>query len=132
VKLLRRVLYWGAAVSALSGVALTLVPSLLLHRIFQQAPAQEWTWARISGIEAVSLAMLMVLVAHRIEDLWWFCWAFAAAEGGIALVSALHAVFGLPEGSSAAFWWILAGVTGALTAGLLAGLARTGLERPPV
>jgi len=48
------------------------------------------------------------------------------------LVSTTHALLGLPEGSSAALWWILAGVTGVLTVGLLAGLARTGLERPPV
>src|SRR5512132_3531800 len=36
VKLLRRVLHWGAAASAASGVGLTLFPSLIVHRFFEQ------------------------------------------------------------------------------------------------
>ncbi len=73
--------------------------------------------------------MLMVMVAHRIETLWWFTWAFVLTEGALALLTTLNALFGLPRGSDALLWWLFAGVSAAFAAAMLVGLARTGLER---
>ena len=129
VKLLRRVLHWGAAASAASGVGLTLFPSLIVHRFFEQNHANEYAWVRIAGIEAVGLGLLMVLVAHRIEELWWFSWAFVLTSGGIAVYSALKALFDVPADSSTILWWLIAGTTGGFAVALLVGLAMTGTER---
>lgn len=130
MKLLRRVLYWEAAVWTLAGAALSLFPRPILHLAFDQPHAVEYAWVRITGIQAVGLALLMILVAHRIEDLWWFSWAFVLTGGGVALLCALNALFGLPRGASALLWWLMAGIDGLFTGLLLAGLAKTGIERP--
>jgi hypothetical protein len=39
--------------------------------------------------------------------------------------------FGLPDGVSPLLWWVFAALSTAFTIGLLAGLAKTGTERPP-
>ena len=44
----------------------------------------------------------------------------------------LKALFGLPDGASTLIWWLFALAGTAFTAGLLAGLAKTGTERPPL
>jgi hypothetical protein len=45
-------------------------------------------------------------------------------------VFAINAMFGVPEGAAAWPWWILAGVSAAVGAGLLAGLGIAGQEKP--
>ena len=74
----------------------------------------------------------MVLVARRLTELWWFTWAFVIATAGSAIIAALDALFGLPEGASPLLWWVFAALSTAFTVGLLAGLAKTGTERPPL
>jgi hypothetical protein len=72
----------------------------------------------------------MVLVAHRIEDLWWWSWAFALVTIGIAAVSLLNAAFGLSPGQPASFWWLFAAVAVLSALGLLAGLYISSQEQP--
>lgn len=132
VDLLRRVLYAEAGVWAVAGVALAAAPRFVLVTLFDQSPAPDYGWVRITGIEAFALALLMVLVGHRIEDLWWWSWAFVIPTGLLALVAVLNAAFGLPPTSSTVLWWIMAAVGALFTGGLLWGLARTGREREPV
>jgi len=43
----------------------------------------------------------------------------------------LTALFGLPDRDSPLLWWLFAAASMAFTVGLLAGLAKTGTERPP-
>ena len=128
--LLKRVLYWQASLTVASAVGLVLFPSLILHQVFEQNHISEYAWVRIAGIEGVGLGMLMVLVAHHIEELWWFSWAFALTSGGIAVYSTLKALLAVPADSSAVLWWLMAGLEGAFTALLLIGLIMTGLEKP--
>ena len=128
--LLKRVLYWQAAFAAASGVGLVLFPSPILHQIFEQNHISEYACVRVAGLEGIGLGMLMVLVAHHMEELWWFSWAFAITSGSIAVYSTLKALFAVPADSSALLWWIMAGLEGAFTALLLIGLIMTGLERP--
>jgi hypothetical protein len=130
VKLLRQVLYVEAAGLVVYGVIAALFPIWMLETLFDQPTVGEYAWVRMTGIQAIGIAMLMVLVAHRIESLWWFSWAFALTGGAIALLAAINALFGLLDGVSPLFWWLLAAGAAANTAALLLGLGRTGLERP--
>jgi hypothetical protein len=131
MKLLRTVLYLDAAVWALTGTLLIVLPARLLEDVFGQAPMAEYAWVRMAAIEGVGIAMLMVMVANRIENLWWFSWAFVLTEAALTVLAVLHALFGLPPGSGALLWWLFAGVSAAFAAALVLGLGKTGLERTP-
>ena len=121
-----------ALVWAACGIAIAVAPRLVLVTMFDLPPLPDQGYVRIAGVFAFSLSLLMVLVARRLETLWWFAWAFVLATAGSAIVAALNALFGLPEGASPLLWWLFATVSAAFTVGLLAGLAKTGTERPPI
>ena len=129
--LLRRVMILEAAVWAACGVAIAVAPRFVLVTMFDLPELPDQGYVRIAGVFAFSLSLLMVLVARRLETLWWFTWAFVLATAGSAIVAALDAQFGLPVGASALLWWVFAAISTAFTFGLLAGLAKTGTERPP-
>jgi len=130
MNVLRRFLYLMAAVNVLVGLALAILPKFVTKSMFGQVALPEYAWVRIGGIQALGLAMLQVLVAQRSNEVWWWSWAFVIVEGLIAVVAALNALFGLDPGSSAVLWWLIAVVNGALTAGLLWGIGKTGQDRP--
>jgi len=132
VKLLRRVLYWQAALWAATAAALVAVPGWLVERVLDQPPLGEDAWLRITGVTAFALALLMVLVANRLEDVWWWAWAFVILEAGTAAVFVLNALAGLAEGVAAWPWWILGALNALVGAVELAALARTGVEKPVV
>jgi hypothetical protein len=131
VKLLRRVLLWQAALWAAFGVAMAVVPGTVLVDLFGQAPPVDAAFARLAGIAAFCLALNMVLVAQRIEDIWWFSWTFVVLEVGTIAVSLANALGARPAGSGALLWWLLTVVGVAFLALLIAGLAKTGTETPP-
>jgi hypothetical protein len=120
-----------ALVWAACGIAIAVAPRFVLVTVFDLPPLPDQGYVRIAGVFAFSLSLLMVLVARRLETLWWFAWAFVLATAGSAIVAALNALFGLPDGVSPLLWWVFATVSTAFTVGLLAGLAKTGTERPP-
>jgi hypothetical protein len=130
MRLLRTVLYLQAAVYALAGAALAALPRFVVTTMFGQVHYSEYAWVRVTGLEALGLAMFMVLVAQRAPEVWWWSWAFVLPTLLITVVAAANALVGLPEGSSGVLWWILAVVNAAFTAALILGLARTGQERP--
>lgn len=132
MNLLRRVLIIQAIVWAVCGATIVVAPALLLDTIVGLPRVPDQGYVRIAGVFSLSLSMLMVLVARRLGELWWFAWAFVFASAGSALVAALNASFGLPEDASPLLWWLFAAASTAFTVGLLAGLAKTGTERPPV
>jgi hypothetical protein len=120
-----------ALVWAACGIAIAVAPRFVLVTLFDLPPLPDQGYVRIAGVFGFSLSLLMVLVARRLETLWWFAWAFVLAAAGSAIVAALNALFGLPDGVSPLLWWVFAAVSTAFTFGLLAGLAKTGTERPP-
>jgi len=126
---LKRALYLEAAVWAVTGLALSIDPRMILERLFDQ-PTVDPAWTRIVGIQAFGLALLMVLVAHRIEDLWWWSWAFALVTVGITSVAVLNAAFGLSQGQPALLWWLFSAVAVVSSLGLLAGLYLSSQENP--
>ena len=129
--LLRRVLLVQALVWSVCGVAIAVAPRLVLVSSFDLAPFPEYGYVRVAGVFSFSLALLMVLVARRLTEIWWFAWAFVVASAGSGIVAALTALFGLPDGASPLVWWLFAAASMSFTVGLLAGLAKTGTERPP-
>jgi hypothetical protein len=119
-----------AAVWAICGVAIAVAPGLVLVTMFDLAPLGDDGYVRIAGLFSFSLSLLMVLVARRLAELWWFAWAFVIATAGSAMIAGLNAMFGLPDGASPLVWWLFAAASSVFTLGLLAGLAKTGTERP--
>jgi hypothetical protein len=128
--LLRRVLYWQAAVWAASGLLEVAVPRWFLETLFRQPPSPDLAYVRATGVMCVAFALLMVLVAQKLEDVWWWAWVFAITDAGLGTICALNALLGPVEGSAALYWWLLAAVNVVFGAGLLIGLAGAGEERP--
>jgi len=131
VKLLRRVLVWQAALWAGFGLVLVIAPGWVVETVFDQPPLGEEAWLRVSGVMAIALAGMMVLVSHRVEDLWWWSWTFVILEVASSVVLVLNALVGVPEGAASWPWWLLAGVNAGFALIELAALARIGGERPP-
>jgi hypothetical protein len=125
MKTLRRALYLQAAVWAIAGIGLTFIPHVVVVRLFNQPEPSELAWLRILGVNTFGLALLMVLVAQRAEQLWWWAWAFAIVCVGTAGVALLNAAFGLAAGQSSALWWALGVGATALSLDLLFGLYLT-------
>jgi hypothetical protein len=132
VNLLRGTLNWQAAAWALAGLAVLVAPGWVIETALDQPALGEEAWLRVAGVMAVALAAQMVLVARRIEELWWWSWTFALLEVGVAVVVALNAVFGLSEGAAAWPWWALAALSAGFALLDLAAIAKTGTERSPV
>lgn len=129
---LRRVLYFQALVAAVVGAALALFPAFVLETLLDQPPLREYAWVRILGVESVGAALLMVLVGHRADELWWWSWAFVISTAGVAGVFTLNAAFGLEPGAPAWGWWVLAGISWAFASGLVLAMSRAAQERPPI
>ncbi len=121
-----------AAVFFVVGVLLAVAPGLALPsaRVAAGGAVHYPVWVRIAGVEAIGLAMLMTMVAHRVESLWWWSWSFAIVSISLATVFLLNAAFGLAPGQSAAFWWSFAAGAVVLGLGLLYGLFVSSREQP--
>jgi hypothetical protein len=132
VDTLRRVLYVQAGVLFVAGLGLSVAPSLLLPHLLGTPTAflRERAWARIAGVEAIGLSMLMVMVGHRVHELWWWSWAFALTTFAATAVVVLNAAFGLGAGESRLAWWLFALLMLALTSALLYGLYVSSREQP--
>ena len=127
---LRRALKIQAALWALGGIAQVIAPRWFLVTVFRQVPYPDYAYVRVSGVMAIGFALLAILVSQRLEDVWWWAWAFAITDAGVATVTALNALVGKPPASGAGLWWLFAAVNAALAAGLLVGLNRSGDENP--
>jgi hypothetical protein len=131
VALLRRTLYAMAAVWSGSGLVLVAFPRWILVNVFSQVAYPDYAYVRVAGVVAFSTALLMVITAQKLEDMWVFCWAFVVAALGTFVVAVANAAWGHPDGSSPGLWWLFAVASLAFTTGLLSGLAKTGTQRPP-
>lgn len=132
MKLLRRLLKVQAALWAAWSLAIGIAPGWVIEDLFGQPALADDVWIRATAVMGLVLALLMVLVAQRVDELWWWSWAFAVLEVGTATVFALNAAFGVADGAAAWPFWGLALVNGAFGAGLLIGMGLGGQERPIV
>ena len=130
MSLLRRALNLGAGLLAASSLALLIAPGWLIERLLDQAETPGDVWLRLFGAAAFSLALVHVLIVRKLEDLWWWSWTIVAFDLLVAVITVLHVLTGLADGSAAWPWWVAGGVSALLTALCLAGLARAGQERP--
>ena len=130
MKLLQRLLKVQAALWFVWGLATLAAPAWVLEGLLGQPPLSQYAWVRAAGVMGVVLALLMMLVSQKIEDLWWWSWAFAVLEVGLATVFVMTALVGLPDGAAAWPWWLLGALNGALGAGLLMGMGEAGQQRP--
>jgi hypothetical protein len=132
VKLLRATLRWQAALWAVAGLALLVAPGWVVEVVLDQPPLSETAWLRLGGVLAIALSAQMVLVGHRVEELWWWTWTFVLLGAGTALVFLLTALVGLPPGVPAWPWWLLGLLNASFAALEIVALARTGTQRTPV
>lgn len=123
-------LYLQAGAWALAGAVLAIAPGAALAWVSDQRLGHGDVWMRLLGIQTFGLAMLVVLVAHRIDELWWWSWAFAFANVLLAATAVLNLAFGLAPSESVVGWWLLAISTVCFALGLLYGLFVSSRERP--
>jgi hypothetical protein len=128
---LKRALHAQATVWAVAGAALLVAPGWVVESLLRQAPLGESAWIRMLGAQSIGLSMLMVMVARRLEELWWWAWAFELVSLGLALIAVLTAGFGLAPGQSAVAWWLLGAGSLILAIAIVWGLARAAQENPP-
>jgi hypothetical protein len=127
--LLRRTLSVGALLLLGFSIPLLVIPGPLVEGLLGQAPTED-VWLRLLGAAGIALAMFHVLILRKLEDLWWWTWAFVVFDGSSALIALLHAALGLSAGSSAWPWWLYGAGSAAFAVVYVAGLARAGQERP--
>lgn len=132
MKLLSRTLKAQGGLWALLGLVLLVKPGLVVEQVLGLPPAPETALLRVLGVASVVLAMLMVLVAQHVDETWWWAWAFALLEAGVASVCLLHVLLGAGESAPSLPWWV-AGLVSVMFGALdLAGMGRAGQEKPIV
>ena len=127
---LRRALLAFAVVWGACGLAIATLPRWILVGWFSQVPYPDYTYVRICGVASMGMAMLAVLVSRKLDDIWWWSWAFAFTCVLVAVITAMHALLGPPPGSGSLLWWLFAGVSAVLAASLMLGMGRAGQEKP--
>jgi hypothetical protein len=129
---LRRVLKVQAALWAVTGALLAVVPVFTLDTLLDQPVPAEGAWLRMLGVACVVVALFMVLVSQHAAETWWWAWGFAILEAGVATVAVLNAALGVPDGAPAWPWWVLG--VGSIASGALdlVGIARAGQAEPIV
>jgi len=132
MSILRRALLLFAGIWAVCGIATAVVPRWLLVSLFDQPPYPDYAYVRICGVAAIGSSALALMISRRLDDVWWWSWAFVLQAAATALVTALHALLSVPDGGAAWFWWLFSATNAALTALLVTGLARAGVEKPIV
>jgi hypothetical protein len=130
MSLLRRVLTMGALVLAVVSVPLVVVPRAIVEGLMGQEAMSQDIWVRLLGAAGIALALLHVLILRKLEELWWWCWAFVIFDGLAAVLAVLHAAVGVPAGSEAWPWWVYGVMSALFTSLYLGGLARAGQEKP--
>jgi hypothetical protein len=145
VKTLRKVLFIHAAVWGVVGVAMLIAPAPFVRVLspgvfsvvtsfaagpFVPSAGPTDTFARIIGSTWFVVAMFMVLVAQKVEAVWWWSWAFVIGDLLLVVTTATHATFGLPQTSSSLPWWIVALVSLGFAASLLLGLFKAQQDQP--
>jgi hypothetical protein len=126
---LRRALGLGAVLLLVPGLSLIALPRTIVERVMSQSTGDD-VWIRLTGAACIALALFHVLVIRKLDDLWWWCWAFVLFDGSVAVIALTHAAVGLPQGSAAWPWWVFGGTAVMFTAVYLVGLARAGGEKP--
>jgi hypothetical protein len=130
MSLLRRALGLGAVLSLVLAAPLLLIPRTIVEGLMGQARVGDDVWIRLFGAGGIALALFHVLILRKLDDLWWWVWAFVIFDGLAAVIVLSHAAIGLPEGSSAWPWWLYGATSALFTVLYVIGLAKAGQEKP--
>jgi len=130
MSLLRGALGAGAVLLLALSAPLVAIPRTIVESVMGQGSTGDEVWIRLFGTGAVALALFHVLILRKLDDLWWWCWAFVIFDGLIAVIVIIHAAVGLSEGSAAWPWWVFGATSALFTALFVVGLAKTGQEKP--
>jgi hypothetical protein len=143
VKTIRTILFLHAAVWGVLGLVCGLFPQSLLNWLSNTNPISSiYTnlprggpppgaiFIRLMGVELFVLAMFMVLIAQKIESVWWWSWAFVLADVVLAAVALVHVLFGLPPQAATLWWWIAVAVCLGFAGALLWGLFKAAQDQP--
>lgn len=49
-----------------------MFPVQIVEDLFDEPELAEYAWVRMLAVLLVGMALLMALVAHRIDELWWW------------------------------------------------------------
>ena len=139
VKTLRKVLFLHAAAWGVVGLVCAVFPQWVTDALSTAAPAGPrhtvtaapgGIFLRLLGVEMFILAMFMVLVAQKIESIWWWSWAFVIADLVLVVVVVLHVLVGLPSGGATLGWWLFVLVSIAFIAATIWGLFKASQDQP--
>jgi hypothetical protein len=142
VKTLRKTLFVHAATWGVVGLLCALFPktvaSLLSSAtlatggtVYRFVPeTSDGAILRLLGVATSGLAMFAVLVAQKIESVWWWSWALVLTDVVVAIVAVSHVLFGLPEGSTVFPWWVIGVLSFGLAAWLIWGLFKAAQDQP--
>lgn len=114
----------------MAGLALAIAPRVTLQTIFGQPHFYDAAWLRLLGLQTMCLAMLMVLVGHRIQELWWWSWAFELTNVALSVLVVLNAAFGRAPGEPALLWWVFSLIALGFACAMLYGLFVASREQP--
>ena len=96
MSLLRGALSAGAVLLLALSAPLVVIPRTIVETIMGQGPTGDDIWIRLFGAAGVALALFHVLILRKLDDLWWWCWAFVIFDGLAAVIVIIHAAVGLP------------------------------------
>jgi hypothetical protein len=130
MSLLRRVLAVGASLLLLLSAALVVIPQTIVEGVMEQGQVSDAVWIRLFGAGGIALALFHVLILRKLDDLWWWCWAFVIFDALTCVIVIIHVSAGLPDGSAAWPWWLFGGASAFFTAVYVVGLAKAGQEKP--
>ncbi|MFL5737527.1 MAG: hypothetical protein ACJ76P_09325 [Actinomycetota bacterium] len=144
---LRKVLFLHAAVWGVAGVLCAIFASTVLNwaepnaltgwfgyvprgaTLLSGTPAGE-IFVRLGGVQTFALAMFMVLVAQKIENVWWWSWAFVIGDAILAAVVLFHLAFGLENGAPTLAWWVILVLCLGFAVALVWGLFQAQQDQP--
>jgi hypothetical protein len=130
MSLLRRALGVGAVLLLVLAAPLVVFPRAIVETVMGQGQTPDVVWIRLFGAAGLALALFHVLILRKLDDLWWWCWAFVIFDGLTSLIVILHVSTGLPDGSAAWPWWIFGASSALFMALYVVGLAKAGQEKP--
>jgi len=130
MSLLRRALGLGAVLLLALAAPLVVIPRTIVEGLMGQEPIADDIWIRLFGTGVIALALFHVLILRKLDDLWWWVWAFVVFDGLSSVIVVAHAAVGVPERSSAWPWWVYGATSALFTALYVVGLAKAGQEKP--
>jgi hypothetical protein len=130
MSLLRRALGTGAFLLLVLSAPLVVIPRAIVESVMGQEELSVDVWTRLFGAGGIALALFHVLILRKLEDLWWWCWAFVIFDALSSVIVILHVSVGLPDGSAAWPWWLFGATSAFFTALYVVGLAKAGQEKP--